>query len=383
MNFKDAANRVVNPGPAPPSFHGTSAQWKEHSQQFRVPPGAKMIELMFTLFNAKSGRLDFDDVRLASVPVEVIDAAEAASAAKEAARIASLPKPKPQVAVPSADTLPPELHVVGNQLRDPAGRAVWLQGVAIPSLEVGSAGVGSNPGVRSGSAIKDWRQPASVSGVPRKLLVRPRAVSERRRDALPPARRRRRQRLRRPGRLPRARPARLPADGSPRGLLEGDRPPVQESPGRPLRAVQRAARHLVDRLARRRAGDGIRNDPGNAPAEDQKSLVTFTSVGMQRLVNVIRHEGARNVVIAGGLDWGHDLSGVVKGYCARRPRRQRGRLFQPRLPVEERLAGEVPRRLGEIPRSSSARSAPRSRSWTSSRPTGRKTPTPGLPTCSA
>ncbi len=36
----------------------------------------------------------------------------------------------------------------------------------------------------------------------------------------------------------------------------------------------------------------------------------FTAVGMQTLYDVVRDAGAHNVVIAGGLDWAYDLSGV-------------------------------------------------------------------------
>jgi hypothetical protein len=37
---------------------------------------------------------------------------------------------------------------------------------------------------------------------------------------------------------------------------------------------------------------------------------TYRSPGMQGLLNVVRSTGARNIVIAGGLDWGYDLRGV-------------------------------------------------------------------------
>ncbi len=93
MNFKDAQKETVNPGPGAPSFHGTVAQWKEQTQQFKVPDGAKTLEMMFTLFNAKAGQLDFDDVRLIAIPADVINAEEAEKAAKEAARIAASRSP--------------------------------------------------------------------------------------------------------------------------------------------------------------------------------------------------------------------------------------------------------------------------------------------------
>src|SRR5690606_19905379 len=44
-------------------------------------------------------------------------------------------------------------------------------------------------------------------------------------------------------------------------------------------------------------------------------LKTFEAVGMQRLIDIVRETGARNIVIVGGLDWGYDISGVLEGYA--------------------------------------------------------------------
>lgn len=41
--------------------------------------------------------------------------------------------------------------------------------------------------------------------------------------------------------------------------------------------------------------------------------VTYTAVGMQQLLNAVRATGAHNLVLAAGLDWAYDLSGVVNG----------------------------------------------------------------------
>jgi hypothetical protein len=41
----------------------------------------------------------------------------------------------------------------------------------------------------------------------------------------------------------------------------------------------------------------------------------YTAVGMQQLTDAIRAQGAKNLVLAGGLDWAYDLSGVVGGYA--------------------------------------------------------------------
>ncbi len=40
---------------------------------------------------------------------------------------------------------------------------------------------------------------------------------------------------------------------------------------------------------------------------------TYEAVGMQTLLDAVRETGARNVVIAGGLDWSYDMSGFLEG----------------------------------------------------------------------
>ena len=40
---------------------------------------------------------------------------------------------------------------------------------------------------------------------------------------------------------------------------------------------------------------------------------TFEAVGMQPLLDAVRATGAKNVVIAGGLDWAYDFSGILQG----------------------------------------------------------------------
>lgn len=313
MNFKDASGDEVKPGPKPPTFNGTATAWKDHMHQFKVPAGATSLELMFTLFNAKSGQLDFDEIALTPIPVEPLEAAEAEAQTKEAARIAALAKPKPQVPVPSADKLPLELHVAGNQIVNASGQAVWLQGVAIPSLEW--SGGGEHILESIGVAIKDWK----VSCI------------------------------------------RLPV----RENFWSGHGPYQNDGGMKYR-------QLVDDSINLCAGSGVylvldlhdfraptevhaafwkeiaqryKNNPAvlfelfNEPhdltwevwrnggtvtdkkkssgtlTENKEKLTTFTTIGMQHLVDVVRKEEAKNIVIAGGLDWSYDLSGILTGYA--------------------------------------------------------------------
>ncbi len=48
--------------------------------------------------------------------------------------------------------------------------------------------------------------------------------------------------------------------------------------------------------------------------------VKYRTPGMQKLLNVVRGTGARNVVVAGGLDWAYDLTGFVGDYRLTDPR---------------------------------------------------------------
>jgi endoglucanase len=53
------------------------------------------------------------------------------------------------------------------------------------------------------------------------------------------------------------------------------------------------------------------------PAKENpdQTRVTYDAVGMQTLYNTVRSTGAQNLLTVGGLDWGFDLSGVLKGYA--------------------------------------------------------------------
>ncbi len=48
-------------------------------------------------------------------------------------------------------------------------------------------------------------------------------------------------------------------------------------------------------------------------ARGRNPAKTYESVGMQTLLDTVRETGAKNVVIAGGLDWAYDMSGFLQG----------------------------------------------------------------------
>jgi len=41
----------------------------------------------------------------------------------------------------------------------------------------------------------------------------------------------------------------------------------------------------------------------------------YHTPGMQKLVDVCRDQGAKNVIVAGGLDWAYELSAIAQGYA--------------------------------------------------------------------
>jgi endoglucanase len=61
---------------------------------------------------------------------------------------------------------------------------------------------------------------------------------------------------------------------------------------------------------------------GPVTETDEKTKVTLTyeSVGMQALVDVIRSTGARNVIVAGGINWAYEVGGILEGRQLSDPR---------------------------------------------------------------
>ena len=57
-------------------------------------------------------------------------------------------------------------------------------------------------------------------------------------------------------------------------------------------------------------GGSITDTPNSRHVGPPKS---FHAVGMQRLLDTVRATGAKNVIIAGGLDWAYDFSGILAG----------------------------------------------------------------------
>ncbi len=314
MNFKDAAGDEVKPGPKHPSFNGTSKTgWVEKAEQFRVPDGAAYLEMIFTLFNAKAGQLDFDDISLTSIPVEPLLAAEKEAKEKEAARIAALPKPKPKVEPPPADKLPKALHVDGNQIKDSDGKVVWLQGVAIPGLDWSAGGEHILESI--GVATTQWKANCI------RLCVKSsfwNGTGPYQKDGGMGYR----QTIDDAVNLCATNGAYLVLD------LHEFRAPEQKHVEFWKSAAAKYKNHpavLFELLNEPhdiswdvwQNGGKVTDKPkkSDAAVENNEKLKGFESVGMQKLLDTCRDTGAKNIVIVGGLDWSYDLSGILQGHA--------------------------------------------------------------------
>ena len=80
-------------------------------------------------------------------------------------------------------------------------------------------------------------------------------------------------------------------------------------------------------------GDVVEDDKHDG----QEMTLTYHSPGMQGILDTVRAAGAKNVVVAGGLDWAYDLSGLLDGHALSDPGWARRHVRHPHLPVEEGL----------------------------------------------
>ena len=315
MDFKDADGKKLKGAPTPNAARSTDG-WVERSAKFLVPDGARTLDFMPVLFQVESGTFDLDDVALKPADPAPLQAAADAKAAAEKAKVAKRKASEPPAEAPQRDKWPQELHVDGNRVLTKDGRPVWLQGVNVVSLEWSVTG--EQVAKAAQIAIGQWkaniiRLPvkeefwfgggAGDEGAGYRELV----------DAL----------------------VTLAANRGAYLLLDLHRfkAPRQEHADFWKDAAARYKDHpavLFDLFNEPHGtswevwrNGGFVAEPAKAgdeaafttAEEKAKAAKGFHAVGMQALLDAVRATGARNVVLAGGLDYAYDLSGIANGFA--------------------------------------------------------------------
>jgi len=310
MEFKDAAGKKLPGKPSAPNTRRNTDGWVERTVKFLVPETALTLEFMPALFSVDKGTLDLDDIVLK--PTDAVALVAAAKAAAEAEKLAQVAPEKPDRA-----KWPAELHVVGNKVLNPAGQPVWLQGVNVVSLEFLVKG---DHVLKSAQvAVDEWK--ANLIRLPvkeeywfgraagqkdggaayRELVdAAITLVANRGAYVLLDLHR---------FRAPRAEHAEFWKDAAtkfknhPAVLFD-----LFNEPHGTSWEVWRDGGYVQEKKG------PADEDAFLTPEEKAKGGKGFQSVGMQALVDAVRGTGARNLVVAGGLDWAYDLSGVARGF---------------------------------------------------------------------
>ena len=206
-------------------------------------------------------------------------------------------------------------RVEGPQLKTADGRDLWLQGVAIPSLEWNVRGENMPKSVET--AIRDWNVNVVRIALRGSFWFGEGGKNQTQTDG---------------GAAYRALVDELVAYASGRGCyvvldLHEYKAPTPKHAAFWKDAATRFANHpgvLFDLLNEphgidwkewRDGGELAGAERKDAVDENAEAKDVNSSIGMQALVDTVRATGAKNVVIAGGLDWAYDLSGVVNGFA--------------------------------------------------------------------
>jgi endoglucanase len=310
MDIIDASGQKLKPQPNAPFTHNTKdGAWVERTTSFLIPEGGVTLAVMPSLFNVTRGVLDLDDFVV--VPT---DTAELEAKAKLNAEEASLRYVPPETA--NKAKWPAELRVQGNRLVTPAGKEFWLQGLNAGGLE--SVPSTTQPVKSTQVGIDDWK--ANVVRVP---------VADKfwfgRNPLQTDGGKAYRDYVDQCVMLAANRGAYIVLD------LHQFRAPKPEHAEFWKDAATRYKNHpavLFDvfnepfgtswEVWRNGGFVGVKegmDESAFLTDEEKKKNQGFDSIGMQALVEAVRSTGAKNIIVAAGLGWSFDLTGITEGYA--------------------------------------------------------------------
>ena len=266
---------------------------------------------MPALFQVESGTFDLDNLSLKPTDPAALIAAAAAKAEEDKLAIV-----EPEA--PNKAKWPSELHVEGNKILNKEGKEVWLQGVNIDSLQWNPKG---ERVMRSTLvAIEDWKANVLRLPIQEKFWFGKDAAQK---DE---------------GKAYRELVDNIVNLAANRGVyvmldLHRFRAPKQDHIDfwKEVAAKYKDHPAVVFEIFNEPHGttwevwrNGGFVEDSNASADEDAFLTPeekalnkkgFHSVGVQALVDAVRGTGAKNIVIAGGLDWSYDLTGVANGFA--------------------------------------------------------------------
>jgi len=309
MNFKDAAGKQVDPGPPPAASRNDTKGWETRSEQFLVPAGAVTLEFMPSLFQVEQGTFDLDDIALQPIDPTPLLAALRAGQEEDKRNFVAVEAPQPA-------KWPQPLHIAGRQVLNKAGRTVWLQGVNVPGLEFSRQGDHLLKSVQV--SVHDWKaniirlpvessywfgKDAKDGGTAYRALVDAAINIAANRGAYV---------LLDLHHYGAAKIADV-AFWTSAAARYKNHPAVSfdllNEPHDTSWEVWRNGGFVQDKGA---SADEIAL---LSPAEKALNTKGYHAIGMQKLLNAVRATGAKNVVVAGGLDWAYDLSGIANGFA--------------------------------------------------------------------
>jgi hypothetical protein len=311
FQWHDAAGKKMAGEPSPAAASKNTEGWVEKSKSFLVPEGAITLVLMPTLFQVESGTFDLDNFSLKPTDSAALIAAAAAKAEEDKLAIV-----EPEA--PNKAKWPSELHVEGNKVLNKEGKEVWLQGVNIDSLQWNPKG---ERVMRSTLvAMEDWKANVLRLPVQEKFWFGKDAAQKDEGKAY-------RELVDNIVNLAANRGAYVMLD------LHRFRAPKQEHIEFWKDVATKYKNHpaVVFEIFNEphgttwevwRNGGFVEDSKASAdedafltPEEKALNKKGFHSVGVQALVDAVRGTGAKNIVIAGGLDWSYDLTGVANGFA--------------------------------------------------------------------
>ncbi len=297
LSFLGTDGKPVSPNPLSPFFINSSDGWRKESMRFTVPDGAATLSITPGLFQSRGGILDLKDLSLIAIERSAIPTVDVVA---EAVVDGGKPAPQP-------------LHVDGKRLLRADGSEVWLQGVSVDSLQWTNTGDATVISVAT--AIDVWK--ANVIRLP---MIETRWFGQDKdqtdggvayRQVIDLA-----------IKTASSRGAYLIIDlhrfGAPKdphiAFWKACAAVYKDNPAVIFEIFNET--HGISWDVWKNGGmvDEKRKDP-TVLAENKEEIIKEHSPGMQALVDSVRGTGAHNLILAGGLDWSYDLTGLTKGFA--------------------------------------------------------------------